>query len=105
MESQEVNNNQPTIEEQQSEDITEKVNDKISISVVNQSGQEVFFKVRTTTLFKKIFEAYCQKLSIPTQSIRFLFDGSRINPEDSPESLNMEDNDVVDALLEQTGGF
>jgi hypothetical protein len=31
-------------------------------------------------------------------------EGKKIEDDDTPESLNMEEGDVVDALLQQTGG-
>ena len=38
------------------------------------------------------------------QSVRFLFDGNRISPNQTPEELDMEDNDVIDVMVEQQGG-
>ncbi len=37
-------------------------------------------------------------------SYRFLFDGHRINDEDTPESLDMQELDCVDAMVTQLGG-
>lgn len=49
--------------------------------------------------------AYCQKQGISEKSVRFLFDGNRIQDENTPKELGMDDNDVIDAMLEQTGGY
>jgi len=62
------------------------------------------FKVRTTTKFEKIFDAYCQKNAIGANVTRFLFDGLRVKKEDTPAKLDMEDGDVIDAVMEQEGG-
>ena len=35
---------------------------------------------------------------------RFLFDGRRINDDETPKSLEMEQDDVIEVYQEQTGG-
>ena len=37
-------------------------------------------------------------------SVRFLFDGNRVNPNQTPQELEMEDGDVIDVMVEQQGG-
>ena len=37
-------------------------------------------------------------------SVRFLFDGNRVNPNQTPQELDMEDGDVIDVMVEQQGG-
>jgi len=37
-------------------------------------------------------------------SIRFLLDGDSINVTDTPDTLEMEDGDVIDVHQQQTGG-
>ena len=53
----------------------------------------------------KIIDAYTKRLGINTANVRFLVDGKRISPNDTPKTLEMEDGDIVDCQLEQTGGF
>ncbi len=36
---------------------------------------------------------------------RFIFDGERIKETDTPASLSMEDLDVIEIFVEQTGGY
>ena len=48
--------------------------------------------------------AYSQRKGITTQAFRFLLDGKRVNPVDTPGALGLLDGDVVDVVLEQTGG-
>ena len=35
---------------------------------------------------------------------RFIFDGERIKDTDSPSSLEMDNGDEIDVMVEQTGG-
>ena len=38
-------------------------------------------------------------------SLRFLFDGRRINDDETPKALEMEQDDVIEVYQEQTGGI
>lgn len=78
---------------------------QVSLKVVNADGAEMFFKIKKGTLLKKLIDAYCKKQGITRASVRFLFDGSPIDEGKTPEDLGMEDDDVIDAMVEQTGGF
>ena len=49
-------------------------------------------------------QAFCTRHGVATSSVRFLFDGNRINPSQTPQDLDMEDGDVIDCMVEQQGG-
>ena len=70
--------------------------DVIQLLVKDQSGGEVHFKVKTKTKFEKIMNAFCAKKSLEMSAVRFLFDGQRLNPQQTPADHGMEDNDVID---------
>ncbi|KAI0824420.1 small ubiquitin-like modifier [Trametes gibbosa] len=76
----------------------------INIKVVTQTGEEVFFKIKMNTKLSKLQTAYASKVGKDVNSIRFLYDGTRIGDDDTPASLDMEDNDAIDAMVEQVGG-
>ncbi|KAJ8432152.1 hypothetical protein Cgig2_006854 [Carnegiea gigantea] len=67
-------------------------------------GNEVFFRIKRSTQLKKLMNAYCDRQSVELNSIAFLFDGRRLRAEQTPEELEMEDGDEIDAMLHQTGG-
>ena len=50
------------------------------------------------------FRSYAERTGVATTSLRFLFDGRRITDEDTPKTLNMEDDDVIEVYQEQLGG-
>ncbi|KAL1562972.1 Small ubiquitin-related modifier 2 [Salvia divinorum] len=76
----------------------------INLKVKGQDGNEVFFRIKRSTQLKKLMNAYCDRQSVDYNSIAFLFDGRRLRPEQTPDALEMEDGDEVDAMLHQTGG-
>ena len=66
----------------------------ISIKVKDQHGGEVVFKVKKTTKFQKIMDAFCQKKAWDAGAVRFVFDGERILSDQTPDDIGMEDGDV-----------
>ncbi|CEL60208.1 Small ubiquitin-related modifier OS=Caenorhabditis elegans GN=smo-1 PE=1 SV=1 [Rhizoctonia solani AG-1 IB] len=79
-------------------------NDPISIKVVTSTGEEVYFKIKRNTKLKKLQGAYASKVGKDVNTFRFLYDGNRINDEDTPFSLDMENDDTIDVMVEQVGG-
>ena len=57
-----------------------------------------------TTPLQKVIDAYCSRMNVGTDSVRFLYDGDRIKGENTPEIMQMEDGDILDVVLQQTGG-
>jgi small ubiquitin-related modifier len=76
----------------------------IQLKVKNAEGKEVLFKLKMTTPLRKLMDAYCQREGLPVDGVRFLYDGERVNRDQTPEELDMQDGDEIDALVEQTGG-
>merc|ERR1712098_837084 len=77
----------------------------INLKVKSQDGNEIFFKIKRTTQLKKLMDAYCSRQGVSPQTVRFLFDGVRLAETSTPEQLDMEDGDEIDAMVEQTGGY
>ena len=55
---------------------------------VTDNNNEVFFKIKRTTQLKKLMDAFCDRQGKSTNSVRFLFDGQRVNPTDNPDSVS-----------------
>ncbi|KAJ3557208.1 hypothetical protein NP233_g11801 [Leucocoprinus birnbaumii] len=86
------------------EDVKEDPNAPISVKVVSSTGEEVFFKIKRSTKLSKLQGAYANKVGKDVGSIRFLYDGNRLNDDDTPASLDMDDGDAIDVMVEQVGG-
>jgi len=95
---------QPQEEASQQPSVKEEKDQTINVKVVSASGEEVYFKIKRTTKLSKLQGAYANKVGKDVGSIRFLYDGARINDDDTPQSLDMEDNDTIDVMVEQVGG-
>lgn len=57
---------------------------------VTDNNNEVFFKIKRTTQLKKLMDAFCERQGKSASSVRFLFDGQRVNPTDNPESVSTD---------------
>lgn len=77
---------------------------QLQVKIRDSDGRDVSFRIKTTTAMGKVFDAYCAKQGHTRSSMRFLFDGIRINDTATPEAIEIEDGDVIDALVEQVGG-
>ena len=76
----------------------------IKLKVVGQDSNEIHFRVKQTTLMGKLKKSYSERVGVPIASLRFLFDGRRINDDETPKALEMEQDDVIEVYQEQTGG-
>mmetsp|Transcript_39707 Transcript_39707/g.61977 ORF Transcript_39707/g.61977 Transcript_39707/m.61977 type:complete len:105 (+) Transcript_39707:57-371(+) len=82
----------------------DKSSEHINLKVKGQDGNIVHFKIKRKTNLKKLMDAYCSRQSLQADQIRFLFDGQRLRENQTPEELDMDDDDVIDAMLFQVGG-
>ncbi|KAI9829792.1 MAG: hypothetical protein M1826_005369 [Phylliscum demangeonii] len=71
---------------------------------VTDNNNEIFFKIKRTTALKKLMDAFCERQGKSPQTVRFLYDGNRVQPMDTPNSLDMQDGDTLEVHQEQTGG-
>lgn len=70
--------------EQQQAGGTEHLNIKVT-----DGNNEVFFKIKRSTQLKKLMDAFCERQGKSPQSVRFLFDGQRVNATDTPDVVSV----------------
>jgi small ubiquitin-related modifier len=58
----------------------------------------------TDYLHTQLF-AHAQKRGLQLDAIRFLMDDRRIAGDDTPTTLELEEGDQIDCVLEQQGGY
>ena len=74
-------------------------------NIIKQTGEETVFKIKTTTKMSKVFDAYAKRKGLDRTAIRFVLDGENVADFQTPKMLELEDQDQIDCLLEQVGGF
>ncbi|KAF8549320.1 hypothetical protein OG21DRAFT_1374411, partial [Imleria badia] len=89
--------------QEESEDVKPKLN-----LIINYEGQHITVKVKPNMPFRKIFAAAeVRDAATPrahpfcTGTFRFAFEGKRLGLEDTPAETGMEDNDMIDAHIQQ----
>lgn len=87
-------------------DSTSKLHGRTSNNYIcnNKTGEETFFKIKKGTKMSKVFSAFAKRKGVQASSLRFLMDGDRVKEDDTPLSLELEDQDMLDCVLEQVGG-
>ena len=81
--------------------------EQIHIKVVTPGGRAVYFKCEQTTPLQNVLHAFCHRQCVPTNSVRFLFNGNKINDWQTPQQLDMaqqldmEECAVIDVAVEQ----
>lgn len=58
-------------------------------------------QVKRNTKFEKVFAAFYNKRGAAPGSYKFLIEGQRIQAENTPADYDIDNNDQIDALLEQ----
>lgn len=71
---------------------------------VTDNNNEVFFKIKKSTKLEKLMGAFCERQGKALSSVRFLFEGQRVQPTDTPDTLEMQDGDTLEVHQEQVGG-
>ncbi|CZR50566.1 related to ubiquitin-like protein modifier [Phialocephala subalpina] len=99
MSTSDENGRPGTPKEREGQPASEHLNIKVT-----DNNNEVFFKIKRTTILKKLMDAFCERHGKAPNSVRFLFDGSRVQPTDSPNTLDMQDGDTLEVHQEQIGG-
>ncbi len=67
---------------------------------VTDNNNEVFFKIKRNTKLEKLMTAFCERQGKSMQSVRFLFEGQRVQPTDTPDTVRLlgpEDSEHVEA--------
>lgn len=64
---------------------------------VTDNNNEVFFKIKRSTKLEKLMNAFCERQGKTIQSVRFLFEGQRVQPTDTPDTVSSTPSCVFDA--------
>ena len=54
---------------------------------VTDNNNEVFFKIKRSTKLEKLMTAFCERQGKTLASVRFLFEGQRVQPTDTPDTV------------------
>ena len=71
----------------------------------DQNSNEAKFNVKKTSKIAKLKQAFAFKIGETNGSeLRLVFDGRRLDDNQTPASYDMKDGDVIEVFREMTGG-
>lgn len=76
----------------------------LNIKIKSQDGDVVEFRVKPTTSFGKIFDAYCERKGCDAGAVRFVFEGANIGKDAKVADIDIEHGDCIDCMIQQIGG-
>ena len=62
-------------------------------------GTETYFKCKPTTELHKLFSAYAMRSDIPAEELAFLYHGTHLMGQHTPEDLGLRDGDRIDVAF------
>ncbi|KAK6008676.1 hypothetical protein QM012_000579 [Aureobasidium pullulans] len=78
--------------------------DRVQIVLKDQSGTSIAFGVKSSTRMEKVQNAYADRTGRPIGSLRFYYEGTRVVPDDTVATLEMENEDIIEVMTAQIGG-
>ena len=76
---------------------------KITIRVKCQTGEGTSYKIKRSTRMSTVFDTFAERMGVCADSLRFTLDAERVGPDETPETLDLEEDDQIDVFLEQGG--
>lgn len=67
---------------------------------VTDNNNEVFFKIKRSTQLKKLMDAFCERQGKQSSTVRFLFDGTRVRPEDTPDTVRPQPQQAEESITD-----
>lgn len=82
----------------------EPVKTHVTVTMQGEGKSDVAMRIRRNVPLQKAAHAYCDKLGLKYEAMRFTCDGRKIKDLQTAEDLGLEDGDVLDAWSDQSGG-
>jgi len=60
----------------------------LNIKVKDNTGNELYFKLKPHTRLQKVMDAFCDRQGKDVRAVRFLFEGERIQLDDTAEDVS-----------------
>ena len=82
---------------------------KIHLKIKDCEGKMKRYQIRRCTRLGRLMGVYCEKMGLAVSELRFMFDdgsshhsvGRIIRPDDTAETIGLEDEDIITAVLER----
>ncbi|KAK0183582.1 hypothetical protein F5146DRAFT_1009582 [Armillaria mellea] len=72
----------------------------LNLIVQSNTGDEKAFRLKNTTPLGRVFRAFACSSGKDVESLRFIYEGERINALKMPAMYGMADGDIIDIMIE-----
>ena len=69
---------------------------KVKLRLVGEEGSQVLMRVKRTTQMKKMKRAFSLKSGLPVDFLELFVNGDKVDDDNTPEDLEMEEEDMVE---------
>ena len=69
---------------------------EIELKAVDQVSKEYHFRIKMSTKLEFLKKSYAKSVKLPVSPLKFIFRDQRINDNDTPSSLQMKKDDVIE---------
>uniref|UniRef100_A0A914UHU0 Small ubiquitin-related modifier n=1 Tax=Plectus sambesii TaxID=2011161 RepID=A0A914UHU0_9BILA len=76
----------------------------ITVKVIDQDGRQIEFQMNYDSKLGRVMTQYAARKGMPVKSLKFSFDGVRVQEEHTPEFFDMEDGDIIEVFHLTEGG-
>lgn len=77
-----------------------KSGEYMNLKVIREDSIDKF-KIKKYTQLRKLMKAYCDRQGFQRSLVKFRFDGKWLKETDTPEILEMEDEDALEAWVDE----
>ncbi len=77
--------------------------DTIAVKVVGENNNSAIIHVKKDAPFSTVQKVFCDKFGLSEGSMNFLFDGECLRPDYTISQHQLQNGDVIDALVKQVG--
>ncbi|KAG7534385.1 Rad60/SUMO-like domain [Arabidopsis thaliana x Arabidopsis arenosa] len=77
----------------------------ITVKIKSQDDICVYYRIKKDVELRAMMQAYSDKVGVEMSAFKFHLDGIRIKPNQTPNELDLEDGDEIDAFVYQIAGF
>ena len=64
---------------------------QLNLLVKSNEYEDINFSIRSSTVLSKLFQRYCERNNIKPDAVSFLYNGIKVNPDDTAKRLGMKD--------------
>jgi small ubiquitin-related modifier len=76
---------------------------RIRINLRNMSGESTYYTMKGSTPMKTLMDNYARRRGVNRENLRFLFDADKIADNDTPTTMELNDGDEIDVVMETCG--